>query len=87
MEERNGGDMSVSDWFEAEGATTHWCGGTTDDKKMNKADPRLTQTALTNWFNPTTLDEETGVLTCNACGASPKDGEVKTTIEIHNVGE
>lgn len=79
--------MSASDWFEAAGSITHWCGGHTEEKKMNKADPRLTQTALTNWFNPTTLDTETGVLTCTACGASPKDGETKTTIQIQDVGE
>jgi hypothetical protein len=27
------------------------------------------------------------VLTCNACGASPKDGEVKTTLQLDNIGE
>jgi len=37
---------------------------------------------MTKWFNPVTLDKETGVLTCVACGGSPKDGEVKTQLEI-----
>ncbi len=70
----------MSDWFQATGTVTHWCGGLTDEKKSKK--PKGTQIDMTNWFNPTTLDDETGVLTCVACGESPKDGEVKTTIEI-----
>lgn len=73
--------MSDDLWFEGDGGITHWCGGTTDKKKSNKPDLKVTQTDMTKWFNPTALDKDTGVLRCMACGGSPKDGESKTTIE------
>jgi hypothetical protein len=54
-----------------------------DDKKHNnKPDMKVTHTDMTRWFNPVTLDKETGVLTCVACGESPKDGEAPTQLEI-----
>lgn len=80
--------MTKDMWFEAGGGITHWCAGKSDDKKHNnKPDMRVTHTDMTKWFNPTTLDSETGVVTCIACGGSPKDGDTKTSVDIHNVGE
>ena len=70
----------MSDWFEFDDKISHYCGGNEEEEKNNK--PKGTQIEMTSWFNPTTLDTETGVITCNACGASPKDDEDRTTIEI-----
>jgi hypothetical protein len=55
----------MCDWYSNGAEVTHYCGGTTDEKKNNK--PKETQIPLTKWFNPTTLDEETSVLKCKAC--------------------
>ncbi len=70
----------VSDWFVFGEDTSHYCGGMTDEKKNNK--PAGTQVEMTKWFVPAPLDKETGVPKCTACGESPKDGELRTTIEI-----
>jgi hypothetical protein len=69
---------TVSNWFQMEDEITHWCGGTTDEKKGNK--PKETQIAATNWFNPTLLDEETKVRKCSACGAEYKVGDPLTNV-------
>lgn len=75
--------MTKDLWFESDAGVTHWCGGMADDKKFNnKPDPKVTQIEMTKWFNPTTLDKETGVVTCIACNTSPKDGELTTTIDV-----
>jgi hypothetical protein len=57
---------------------THFCGGTEDEKKMNK--PKETQVATTKWFNPTALDEETKVHKCKACEAEHQPGDPLTIL-------
>jgi hypothetical protein len=59
-------------------AITHFCAGTTDEKKNNK--PKGTQIDTSKWFNPTTLDEETKVSKCNACASEHQPGEPVTII-------
>jgi hypothetical protein len=61
----------MSDWFNHEEGTTHYCGGHEDKEKNNK--PKGTQVEMTKWFNPTTLDTETNVRTCVACGTVQGD--------------
>ena len=57
---------------------THFCGGSTDEKKNNK--PKETQTEMTKWFNPTTFDEETKVSKCRVCGEEHKHDEPLITL-------
>lgn len=69
---------TLSDWFSVDEELTHFCGGTTDEKKTNK--PKETQLDTSKWFNPTTLDTETGVHTCTACDSTHQPGEPKTKV-------
>ena len=69
---------TVSDWFQMDEEITHFCGGTTDEKRQNK--PKETQIETTKWFNPTTLDEETKVHKCMACEAEHQPGEPVTAL-------
>ena len=62
---------TISDWFSMDEEVTHFCGGRTEDEKVNK--PKGTQTDKTKWFNPTTQEEDSDTRTCNACGAEYKD--------------
>ncbi len=57
---------------------THFCGGIEDAEKRNK--PKGTQTEKTQWFNPATLDKETGVHTCSACGETHQTGDSITQV-------
>ena len=68
----------LSDWFSMDEKVTHFCGGTTDEKKNNK--PKETQVELTKWFNPTETKEDSEVLVCIACGAEHQPDE--PTVEI-----
>jgi hypothetical protein len=68
-------DTVLSDWYQMDEETTHFCGGTTDEKKTNKADLKVTQTDMTKWFNPTESKEDSEVLTCRACGAEHQPGD------------
>ena len=68
----------VSDWFQMDEEVTHFCGGSTDTKKMNK--PKETQVDTTKWFHPTAPKEESEVLVCKACSAEYKPGEPLTKV-------
>ena len=69
----------ITEWFQLNGeGITHFCGGSTEEKKNNK--PKETQVAITKWFNPTVLDEETKVSKCRACGEEHKHDEAVTVI-------
>ena len=67
-----------SDWFQMDEEVTHFCGGSTEDKKVNK--PKGTQTDKTKWFNPTTKEDDSDISKCNACGAEYKQGDKITAI-------
>jgi hypothetical protein len=66
-------------WFKTDDGVTHYCGGTTDKKKLNK--PKVCQTDETKWFHPTKLLEEEGGLVkveCVACQAQVQVVNVPT---------
>ncbi len=55
-------------WFKTDEGVSHYCGGSTDKKKLNKV--ASTQTDETKWFHPTKLLEEEdnlGMVECIAC--------------------
>ena len=61
-------------WFKTGEDVTHLCGGHTEKERMNK--PKGTQTPMTAWFNPATLED--GVYTCKACGSTSSDSRYFT---------
>ena len=65
-------------WFMEGEAVTNLCGGHTEKERMNK--PKGTQTQMTNWFNPVTLED--GVYTCKACESTSSD-----SANFINIGE
>ena len=65
--------MSATDWFDMDGGITRYCGGHEEKEKNNK--PKGTQVEMTKWFNPTTLNDETNVRTCIACGTAQGEND------------
>jgi hypothetical protein len=66
-------------WFKTDEGVSHYCGGSTDKKKLNK--PKVCQTDETKWFHPTKLLEEEGSLgtvECMACQAQVQLVDVPT---------
>jgi hypothetical protein len=66
-------------WFKTDDEVTHYCGGSTDKKKLNK--PKATQTDETKWFHPTKVLEEEdslGTVECVACQAQVQIDNIPT---------
>ena len=66
-------------WFKTDDGVTHYCGGSTDKKKINKV--AACQTDETKWFHPTKLvDEENdpGMVECLACQAQVQMVDIPT---------
>ncbi len=66
-------------WFKTDEGVSHYCGGSTDKKKLNKV--ASCQTDETKWFHPTKLLEEEdslGTVECVACQAQVQIANVPT---------
>ncbi|MBW2637103.1 MAG: hypothetical protein JRC86_06210 [Deltaproteobacteria bacterium] len=63
----------MGEWFSMDEEVTHFCGGSTEDVKVNK--PKGTQTEKTKWFNPAPKEDDSDTNKCTACGAERQDDE------------
>jgi len=65
-------------WYKSGEDITHYCGGSVAKEKENK--PKGTQTDMTLWFHPTTIEDQ--VVTCRACGSTMDTQAEDTLIEM-----